>query len=94
MVFNSTTEAIDTLHPGHRNFDNDNIMSNRSNAVLKNLTLAQIYDRILGVTNIAGLSGLLNYVDGSSSDQELYDGYNDSKFYKVSGFDFYPLLHF
>ncbi|KAH9981952.1 hypothetical protein BJV74DRAFT_887197 [Russula compacta] len=80
----SASQAIDTLHPGHRNFDNDNIVSNRSNAVLKNLALAQIYARILGVANIAGLSGLLNYVDGSGSDQELYDGYSDSKFYKVN----------
>jgi hypothetical protein len=84
MVFHSTTEAIDTLHPVHRILDNENILSNRLNSTLGDLTLAWVYARIQGITDIAGLSALLNYMGGSN--QEAYDGYHDSKFYKVGFF--------
>ncbi len=73
--------ALDTLRPTHRILDNDNILSNRFNAALKDLRLAEVYARIQGVTDITGLSALLNYVEGDSTVQ--YDGYHDSKFYKV-----------
>jgi len=50
-------------------------LSNRFSAALKDLRLAEVYARIQGVTNIAGLSALL---EGGSQ----YGGYHDSKFYK------------
>jgi hypothetical protein len=76
-------EAIDTIHPNHRVIDNDNILSNRYNAVLKDLTLSEIYALIQAVTDIAGLVALLNHVGGYVSNQEAYDGYHDAKFFKV-----------
>jgi hypothetical protein len=83
MVFYSTIEAIDTLHPVHRILNNKNILSNRFNPTFKDLTLAEVYARIQSITDIAGLSALLNYLESNGSNQEAYDGYHDSKFYKV-----------
>ncbi|KAG6919746.1 hypothetical protein DXG01_001580 [Tephrocybe rancida] len=59
-------------------------LSNRFNPTLADLTLVEIYVRIQGVTDIAELSALLNYVKDNSSNPEAYDGYHDSKFYKVN----------
>jgi len=61
---------MDPLHPVHRILDND-ILSNRFNAILGDLTLAEIYACILDITDIAGLSALLNYLGGSGSSQEV-----------------------
>jgi len=44
--------------------------------------LPEVYACIQGTTDITGLSALLNYVGGNGSNQEAYDGYHDSKFYK------------
>jgi hypothetical protein len=71
MVFHSTTEAIDTLHLVHRILDNENILSNRFNPILGDLTLAKIYACMLDNSDIAGLSALLNYLGGSGSSQEV-----------------------
>ena len=50
------------LHPVHRILDNENILSNRFKPILGDLTLVMVYSRILGNTDIAGLSALLNYL--------------------------------
>ena len=76
MVLHSTTLALDTLRPAHRILDNDNILSNRFNATLKDLRLAEVYARIQGVTD-------MYYWTFCSDSTVQYDGYHDSKFYKV-----------
>lgn len=92
IVFYSITEAIDTLHPVHHILNNKNILSNWFNSTLSDLTLARVYAHIQGITDIAGLSALLNNMGGSN--QEVYHAYHDSKYYKVDWFSLHSFFHF
>lgn len=76
--------AQDSLHPVHRIKDHDNILSNRFNDALKDLSLSEIYARIQNVTDVTGLAALLNFVSREESEASSYDGYQDSKFFKVN----------
>lgn len=71
--------TIDTFHPEHRSTDNEYIMSNRGNELLRNLDISQVYDLIHHANNINEVCGVVNYCP-----QDIgYDGYGDSRFFKV-----------
>ncbi|KAJ4319192.1 hypothetical protein N0V84_006474 [Fusarium piperis] len=70
--------AIDEFHPGHRSFGNDYILSNRNNALLEDLSISQVYERIFRATSIVEVCQVVNYCE----DDVTYDGYNDSRFFK------------
>ncbi|KAG7445505.1 uncharacterized protein BT62DRAFT_920229 [Guyanagaster necrorhizus] len=84
--------AQDSLHPVHRIKDHDNILSNRFNDALKDLSLSEIYARIQNVTDVTGLAALLNFVSREESEASSYDGYQDSKFFKVWEVNFTSLI--
>lgn len=63
----------------HRNLDNENVMSNRKNDMLRDKSLPEIYELIHDAKNIQEVCGIVNYTLG----EEKYDGYQDSRFFKV-----------
>ncbi|CCT73773.1 uncharacterized protein FFB20_01826 [Fusarium fujikuroi] len=72
--------AIDEFHPAHRSEENEYIMSNRQNPVLKDLSISQVYDRIGASSSIEDVCKLVNHCPGETN----YDGYHDSRFFKVN----------
>ncbi|KAI0121254.1 putative amidoligase [Xylariales sp. AK1849] len=72
--------AIDEFHPLHRSQDNENIMSNRKNELLDSLSVEEIYNTIRSANNIVDVCKITNYC----SDGIIYDGYSDSRFFKVN----------
>lgn len=77
-------DAIDGLHPSHRVFSNDNILSNRNNDALKDLPLTEIYSAIQAAADIEKVVKLLNYVPPTRHVGDKYDGFGDAKFFKVN----------
>ncbi|KPM37075.1 hypothetical protein AK830_g9480 [Neonectria ditissima] len=73
-------DAVDELHLVHRRSDNDCIESNRHNDMLKGLTTLEIYQRIRETGSIDEICQIMNYCEG----EEFYDGYTDSRFFKVN----------
>lgn len=64
----------------HRQLDNDNIMSNRHNSLLEEYLLPDIYAVIQDAADMETLCSTVNHIVG----KERYDGYGDSRFFKVS----------
>lgn len=54
-------------------------MSNRHNELLANLSIAEIHERILAAEDVPEVIKLLNF----TVDEQAYDGYSDSRFFKV-----------
>lgn len=72
--------AIDEFHPMHCQLDNDNILSNRHNDLLNASSLSEVYSIIQAAPDTATLCSIMNHTEGT----ERYDGYSDSRFFKVN----------
>ncbi|KAH7121363.1 putative amidoligase [Dactylonectria macrodidyma] len=72
--------AMDVLHPTHRSVENENVMSNRGNDLLRDMGMSQIYQMIRNTGTVSEIHGILKYCPGDVK----YDGYSDSRFFKVN----------
>lgn len=70
---------MDEFHPQHRRMDNENIMSCRHNDLLHDLSIDQVYTKILEAQTLLDVCEIVNYTEGENT----YDGYSDSRFFKV-----------
>jgi hypothetical protein len=69
------------MHASHRSVSvvNDNIESNRRNPLLASLSIEKIFEFLDKCTSIPEIVRLVNNV----GEDDTYDGYADSKFFKV-----------
>jgi len=75
-------DIIDTLHASHRSvtIQNDNIESNRHNPLLHPLSIKEIFSLLDSCATVEDIIRTVNH----AGDTVTYDGYADSKFFKVN----------